>query len=64
MALYRNRKILHRIVDFLMPNNCRVNLKKAAASNANACFDVVCLLREHNAKQGDTRHVQKAAAIK
>ena len=41
--------MLHRLVDYLMPDNCRSQLKEAAEVNRQTCEDVICLLRKHNA---------------
>lgn len=38
---------MQRLVDFLIPNNCRAELKLAAARNAHALGEVIDLLRGH-----------------
>lgn len=61
---YTSRKILHRLVDFIMPRNCRKELKIAAAQNAASCLDAICLLREHNEKKSGSLRYGKVHAVK
>lgn len=46
----QNKTVLHRIVDKLMPDNCRTQLKAAAAANTSEHDEVMCLLSEFKKK--------------
>lgn len=45
-----SKKFYHRVVDFLMPNNCRAKLENAFAENKRACSDLLSYIdkNEHN----------------
>lgn len=41
---------MHRLIDRIMPNNCRTQLKSAAKDNREAVDEAVCLLRTYGEK--------------
>lgn len=44
------RGFMKKLVDYFVPDNCKVRLQKAAEQNAAACNSAVCLLEEHKNK--------------
>lgn len=41
---------MHRIIDKIMPNNCRTQLKNAASENREVVNEAVCLLKTYGEK--------------
>lgn len=41
---------MQTLVNWLIPNNCRVELHAAAAHHLEVCTEVVCLLIDHKEK--------------
>jgi hypothetical protein len=42
-----SRTLFHKIIDKMMPDNCRAKLHVALQQNHSACVELVCLL-SHN----------------
>lgn len=47
MSQFLSRTLIHKIVDKIMPNNCRLNLAKALEQNKTASTGLVYYLNQN-----------------
>lgn len=61
MLLRSKPTLAQRIVDYLMPDNCRKRLHLAAQVNTHICNDTICMLRQYRTEIKDGLKNKEAA---
>lgn len=47
---------MHRLIDKVMPNNCRAQVKAAASENREVVDEAICLLKTYGEKIKERLH--------
>lgn len=48
--------VMHRLIDKIMPNNCRAQVKAAASENREVVDEAICLLKTYREKIKEKIH--------